>query len=174
MTQAAGAATPEQRPISRHHRGVAALDPGPTREKFMKTIGTLVGIALLSGCASTSYKPVQETDFDRLASEGCTRSDDRFAVTAKVNSATRENIVLWDGFDNSRTVSVQLPKQGAGNKVRGWFGKNRYELSYERLNELRQSGTPITVSLRCEAPRMAPLADRFSYFDNGQRVEFEF
>lgn len=140
----------------------------------MKTIGILVGIALLSGCASTSYQPVQETDFDRLASEGCRSAGDRFAVTAKVNSATRENIVLWDGFDNSRTVSVQLPKQGAGNKVRGWFGKNRYELSFERLNQLRANGTPITLALRCEAARMAPVADRFSYFDNGQRVEFEF
>jgi len=140
----------------------------------MKTLATLVGIALLGGCASTSYKPVQESSFDRLASEGCTRSGDRFAVTAKVNSATRENIVLWDGFDNSRTVSVQLPKQGAGTRVRGWFGKNRYELSFDRLNQLRADGTPITLALRCEAARMAPVADRFSYFDNGQRVEFEF
>lgn len=140
----------------------------------MKTYGMLVAIALLSSCASTSYRPVQETDFDRWASAGCTRSGDRFAVTAKVSSATRENIVLWNGFDNSRTVSVQLPEQGARSRVRGWFGKNRYELSYERLNELRESSTPITVSLRCEAPRMAPFADRFSYFKNGQRIEFEF
>jgi hypothetical protein len=140
----------------------------------MKTLGILVGIALLGGCASTSYRPVQETGFDRLASEGCRSSGDRFAVTARVNSATRENIVLWDGFDNSRTVSVQLPRQGAGTRIRGWFGKNRYELSFERLNELRANQTPITVSLRCEAARMAPVADRYSYFENGQRVEFEF
>lgn len=140
----------------------------------MKTLGIVAAIALLSGCGTTSYKPVQETDFDRLASEGCTRSENRFSVTAMVNSATRENIVLWDGSDNSRTVSVQLPKQDAGTRVRGWFGKNRYEMSYERLNELRDRGTPITLALRCEGARMAPIADRFSYLDNGERVEFEF
>lgn len=140
----------------------------------MKTLGILIAITLLGGCASTSYRPVQETDFDRWASQGCTRSGERFAVTAQVNSATRENIVLWNGFDSSRTVSVQLPKQGARSTMRGWFGKNRYELSFERLNELRISATPITLSLRCESPRMAPIADRFSYFEDGQRIEFEF
>ena len=87
----------------------------------MKTLGILTAITLLGGCASTSYRPVQETDFDRWASQGCTRSGEQFAVTAHVNSATRENIVLWNGFDNSRTVSVQLPKQGARSTMRGWL-----------------------------------------------------
>jgi hypothetical protein len=158
---------------SHHHARVAALQ-GRAQEKPMKILGTLAGIALLGGCGTTSYKPAYETGFDRLASEGCTRSEKRFSVTAQVNSATRENIVLWDGSDNSRTVAVQLPKQGAGTKVRGWFGKNRYEVSYDRLNELRESGTPITLSLHCDEARMAPIADRYSYSDGGEKVEFEF
>lgn len=50
----------------------------------------------------------------------------------------------------------------------------RYELALDRLNELRQSGAPVTFTMRCEGPGQAPLADRFSYFDQGRRVQFEF
>jgi hypothetical protein len=130
--------------------------------------------ALAAGCSSVSYRPVQEVDFAQLSSEGCRRAGDRFSATAHVNSATREAIVLWDGVDGVRTVVVTLPAAGVGSRVKGVFGKNRYELGHERLNELRASATPATFTMRCEATRMAPVADRFSYLDNGNRVEFEF
>jgi hypothetical protein len=129
---------------------------------------------LAAGCSTVSYRPVQEVGFERLSSEGCRRAGDRFSVTALVNSATREALVLWDGSDGARTVVVTLPPAGVGSRVKGVFGKNRYELGHERLNELRASGTPANFTMRCEGTRMAPVADRFSYIDNGSRVEFEF
>lgn len=134
----------------------------------------IAAAALATGCSSMDYRPVQESDFDRLVNEGCVRKGDRFAVTAQVNSASRETIVLWNGVDGTRTVAVRLPKQGLGSKMKGTIGKSRYDLAAEQLNTLRASGAPVTVTMRCEAPRMAPEADRFSYVENRQRVEFEF
>jgi hypothetical protein len=143
------------------------------RSHVMKILVLLLAAAAL-GCSSMSYRPVQETNFDRLVKEGCTRKGDRFAVNAQVNSASRETIVLWDGYDGSRTIAVRLPSEGVGSRMRGVFGKSRYELGLERLNELRIAGAPVDVTMRCERAGAAPEADRFSYFENGQRVQFEF
>jgi hypothetical protein len=140
----------------------------------MKSVLVVVAAGLAAGCASPSYRPVQESAFDQLADHGCRRSGDRFSVTAQVNSTSKETIVLWNGHDNSRTVAVNLPSPGVGSRLRGAFGKNRYELGYERLSALSASGTPITFTMRCEAARMAPVADRFSYFEAGRRIEFEY
>jgi hypothetical protein len=82
--------------------------------------------------------------------------------------------VLWNGSNRTQTVAVTLPAAGMGSKLRGAFGKNRYELAFERLNELRVSETPLNFTMRCESAQMAPVADRFSYNDGGRRVEFEF
>src|SRR5687768_15984478 len=49
-----------------HHHASLRCRQGRAQEKPMKIIGTLAGIALLGGCGTTSYKPVHETDFDRL------------------------------------------------------------------------------------------------------------
>jgi hypothetical protein len=142
----------------------------------MKTyVLPIVAAALVTGCGSMTYRPVEETSFDRLASEGCKRKGDRFAVTAQVSSATRETIVLWDGTDVSRTIPVRLPKQGLGSRIGDKVGTSRYDVAFEQLNELRTSGKPVTVTMSCEAENMAPAADRFSYRDNnGRRVQFEF
>jgi hypothetical protein len=134
----------------------------------------LIVAALALGCSGMSYRPVQEASFDRLIDDGCKSKSDRFSLTAQVNSASRDTVVLWDGRDGSRTLAIRLPDQGIGSRTRGVFGKNRYELGVERLDELRASGTPVTFAMRCEGEGKAPLADRFSYEDNGQRIEFEF
>jgi hypothetical protein len=141
----------------------------------MKTLLFLSAIAVVTtGCGSMTYRPVQETDFDRLASEGCTRAGDRFATTARINSASRETIVLWNGIDGTRTVAVRLPKQGFGSRMQDKVGQSRYDLAFEQLNTLRTTGAPVTFTMRCEAAGMAPAADRFSYFENGRRVQYEF
>jgi hypothetical protein len=141
----------------------------------IKTVFLLFAAAALApGCGSTTYKPVQEADFNRLVNEGCTRKDDRFAVTAQINSASRETIVLWDGYDSSRTIAVRLPKQGFGSRMQDKVGHSRYELAFDQLTELRLSRAPVTVTMRCEGADRAPEADRFSYFENGRRVQFEF
>lgn len=141
----------------------------------MKTVFLLFAAATLAtGCGSTTYRPVQETDFNRLVNEGCTRKDDRFAVTAQINSVSRETIVLWDGYNGSRTVAVRLPKQGFGSRLQDKVGTSRYELAFEQLKELRARRAPVTITMRCEAADMAPAADRFSYYENGRRVQFEF
>jgi hypothetical protein len=134
----------------------------------------LMLVVLTCGCSSTSYRPVQESNFDRLVKEGCVRKGDRFAVNAQINSASRETIVLWDGYDGSRTIAVRLPAQSIGSKMRDWVGKSRYELGYERLNELRVSGAQVEFTMRCEGTDQAPATDRFSYLENDRRVQFEF
>lgn len=141
----------------------------------MKSVFLLFAAAsLATGCGSTTYRPVQETDFNRLANEGCTSKGDRFAVTAQINSTSRETIVLWDGYDGSRTIAVRLPKQGFGSRLQDKVGQSRYDVAFEQLNELRARRAPVTVTMRCEAADMAPEADRFSYYESGQRVQFEF
>ena len=142
----------------------------------MKVVACVLATTLLAAACGggVSYRPVAEVDFDRLLDKGCTRADDRFAVTAQINAAYRETIVLWDGRDGSRTVAVTLPEEGLGSKMRGVIGDSRYDLSLERLTQLRDRGTPVTINLRCERAGAAPTADRFSYMDDGQRIEFEF
>jgi len=138
----------------------------------MRTACLIVSL-LAFGCGM-SYRPVQEASFDRLIDQGCKSRSDRFSLTAQVNSASRDTIVLWDGRDGSRTLAIRLPDQGIGSRTKGVFGKSRYELGLERLEELRERGAPVTFAMRCEGEGKAPLADRFSYEENGQRVEFEF
>lgn len=141
----------------------------------MKILLPLSALAVLTtGCGSMTYRPVQETDFDRLVSDGCTREGDRFAATAQINSASRETIVLWNGIDGARTVAVRLPQQGLGSRLQDKVGKSRYESAFAQLDALRASGAPVTFTMRCEAAGMAPAADRFSYVENGQRVQYEF
>jgi len=140
----------------------------------MRVATVLSLAALASACGSVSYRPVEQTGFDQLVDQGCGRSDQRFTVSAHVNSASREAIVLWDGRDGSRTVAVTLPRPGVGTRLRGVFGKNRYELGYERLDALRVSGEPVDLTMYCDGKERAPVADRFTYLEQGQRVEFEF
>ena len=141
----------------------------------MKTFLLISAAAVVStGCGSMTYRPVQETNFDRLVSEGCTREGDRFAATAQINSASRETIVLGNGIDGARTVAVRLPKQGFGSRMQDKVGQSRYDVAFEQLNALRASGAPVTFTMRCESAGMAPAADRFSYIENGQRVQYEF
>lgn len=140
-----------------------------------RTIPALLATAVLaSGCAGVSYRPVQETSFEQLAERGCPRGNDRFLVNAYINAAYRETVVLWNGRDASRTVAVRLPDEGIGSRLRGVVGKSRYELSVEQLEELRREGEPVTVTISCQGAERTPVADRFSYFENGQRVAFEF
>jgi len=142
----------------------------------MKVAACVIATALLAtACGGgVSYRPVVEMDLDRLLDKGCTDAADRFSVSAYINAAYRETIVLWDGRDGSRTVAVTLPEEGLGSKMRGVIGDSRYDLSLERLTQLRDSRTPVTANLRCDRAGAAPTADRFSYMDGGQRVEFEF
>ncbi len=140
---------------------------------IIRSIAACLAVAC-AGCSGVSYRPVQETNFDRLVSEGCSRKDERFSVTAQINSASRETVVLWDGYDGSRTVAVRLPEQGIGSRMRDVVGKSRYELGFEQLNALRVSATPVLFSMHCARKDLAPEADRFSYLENGDRVQFEF
>jgi hypothetical protein len=140
----------------------------------MRTLLLLVSAALISGCGSMTYRPVQEASVNQLVDTGCTRKGDRFSVTGQINSSSRETIVLWDGRDGSRTVAVRLPKQGFGSRLQDRIGDSRYNLAFEQLNTLGTTGAPVTLTMRCEGAGMAPMADRFSYFENGQRIQYEF
>ena len=140
----------------------------------MRLIHLAVSAALLGGCGSMSYQPVQEVDFAHMAADGCVKAGDRFTITAQISSAYEQTIVLFDGADASRTLPVRLPEPGVGDRARGIVGTTRYETSQAKLLQLRETHTPVAVTMTCVDRGKAPVADRFSFTEDGHRVDFEF
>lgn len=128
----------------------------------------------LAGCGGISYKPVSETDFNHLVTEGCSAKDVRLNVTALISAAYMETLVLADPSDTTRTVAVLMPKEGLWSKTRGVIGKSRYEVGLETLRRLKDSGSPVEVSLRCTAKDRAAIALRVRYVEDGAEREIEF
>jgi len=126
-------------------------------------------LAMLAGCSSMDYKPVQERSFAQLVSGGCTSDGEQLMVTGQVSKAYQNTVVLWDGIDPQATVAVTVPRS-INQRVRGWFGKNRQEVSERTLNDLAARGVPVTVGLVCQGGA-APQATSIAYTDSeGQRV----
>jgi hypothetical protein len=126
--------------------------------------------AALAGCASTDYEPVQERSFAQLLSDGCDEQGQQMLVTGQVSRAYQDTVVLWDGIDPQATVAVSLPG-GVTQRVRGWFGKNKREVTERTLNDLASRNVPVTVGLECQGNNVAPVARSISYTDQrGQRV----
>ncbi len=138
------------------------------------SISLATTLLALAGCGGVSYKPVVETDFAQLASNGCASKDARLNVRSMISAAYKETLVLSDPADATRTVAVRVPAEGLGSKTQGVFGKSRYEVALETLRQLKDSGSPITASLLCTAKDRAPTILRVRYMENGAEKEIEF
>jgi hypothetical protein len=126
-------------------------------------------LVMLTGCSSIDYKPVQERSFAQLMTGGCREDGEQLMVTGQVSKAYQNTVVLWDGIDPQATVAVTLPR-GVTQRVRGWFGKNKQEVSERTLNDLAARGVPVTVGMVCQGGS-APQATSIAYTDaEGQRV----
>jgi hypothetical protein len=128
----------------------------------MKALIVTVGVAMTATTAF-AYKPATERDFDDVASRGCNRRDGDFIVRAMVGNANEDTIVLADPQNSRSTISVVMPGRGPLERVKGAFTKGKYEASAERLNELREEGSPVLVTLACKrdgAPEVRDISFR--------------
>jgi len=130
---------------------------------------TLAALLALSACAS--YEPVRESNFPQLVSGGCMEEGKQTIVTAYVNKAYENTVVLWDGADPSTTMPANLPRAGFGQRLKNMFGDTKNEVAAEQLNQVAQQRLPVTFTLECQGKNVAPLVRGVSYTDQqGQRV----
>lgn len=138
-------------------------------------IAIVPAVLLLAACASTrNYAPVAPASFDELVANGCAGVESRFNITANVNAAFKETVVIWNGSDASRTMPLRLPKQGRLSRMRGAFGESIYDVNLEVLRGLATSGQQATFALACDHRDRAPSLIRVRYMDNGVEREIEF
>jgi hypothetical protein len=137
----------------------------------VKVLISAAAAVVLTGCASTDYKPVQERSFGALVSEGCRDDGEQMLVTGYVSKAYEDTVVMWDGIDPQATVAVKVPGRTLTSRMRGWFGDSKHEVSQARLNDLITRKVPVTVNLTCQGESMAPVVTSAEYTDaQGQRV----
>lgn len=70
--------------------------------------------------------------------------------------------MLSDPKDQRSTLSVTLPGRGPFARAKGWFGENKFEATDKRLNQLRETRTPVVVTLKCKG-NGTPIALNISY-----------
>jgi hypothetical protein len=118
--------------------------------------------SVLAASAAFGYKPAVEQEFSDVASQGCRNRNGDFIIRGMVSSATEDTVVLSDPTSSRSTISGALPGRGPFARAKGVFGKSKYEASDERLNELRDTRTPVVVTLKCNG-RGTPIARNISY-----------
>ena len=122
-------------------------------------IALTVSALVLSACASRTYRPAVQEPISKVVSNGCGRNGDMIMVTGQVSQASENSIVLSDSSNAATTLAVNLPGRGSpSSTMRRWFGTSKYELTDQRLNELKAQGTPLTVTMECKGPRLTPVA----------------
>ncbi len=128
----------------------------------MRYIALLLFATPVTGCAAFSYEPAGEQEFQQIASGGCRNRDGDFIIRGFVSNADEDTVVLFDPRDSRSTISLSLPGRAPLQRAKGVFGRNKYEATDARLSELRQSRTPVVVTLRCQGDG-TPIARRLSY-----------
>lgn len=132
---------------------------------------TVACAVALVGCGTMNYQPARERDIAQLADQGCGSKGETFIVRGQVSKAYENTVVLWDGVDPQRTMAFTLAGRSPLQRMRGWFGENKYEASRELLNQLSANRTPVTVTAVCQGGQTAPVANNLTYTDtSGQRV----
>jgi hypothetical protein len=122
----------------------------------------LLTTAACLAASSAFAQPAVERDFDDIAATGCSNRDGDFIVRGMVSYANESTVVLSDPLDSRSTVSVTLPGRGPFARAKGVFARGKYEVSAERLNELRSAGTPVVITLKCKG-NGTPVARNISY-----------
>jgi hypothetical protein len=128
----------------------------------------------VTGCAAFSSEPAGEEAFTQIASGGCRNRDGDFIIRGFVSNADEGTVVLSDPDDSRTTMSLALPGRGPLQRVKGVFGRNKYEATDARLNELREARTPVVVTLRCQGDG-TPIARSLSYRNgDGERESISY
>lgn len=144
--------------------------------KFL--IGVVATALALGGCASRTYRPAVEETLPRLAQNGCGRSGDTVIVVGQVAQAYENSVVLTDVSNPSATLAINLPgrgRPGPAATMRHWLGTGKYELTVEKLNEMRASGTPVTATIECKGNRVTPIARNIEFTNpDGTRVAIRY
>src|SRR5688572_3882534 len=130
----------------------------------MRDLPVLLFAMSVTGCAAFSYEPAGEQEFQQIASGGCRNRDGDFIIRGLVSNADQETVVLFDPDDSRSTLSLSLPGRGPLQRAKGVFGRNKYEATDVRLNELRHARTPVVVTLRCRGDG-TPTARTLSYLN---------
>jgi hypothetical protein len=138
----------------------------------LKTILLGVTTALIAGgCASMNYRPATQEPLSQIVDNGC-RSGDTAIVTGQVSQAYENTVVLADVTNPSTTLAVDLPGRGGPSAtMHRLLGTSKYQLTAEKLNQLRAQGTPVTVTLQCKGPKVAPVARNIEFANaDGSKV----
>jgi hypothetical protein len=140
------------------------MKAGGPRRTGMRHIYWVV-TALVASTSALAYTPAEERDFGEFAASGCRNRDGNFLIRGMVSSANEDTVVLSDPTDSRTTMSVTLPGRGPFARVRGAFGTSKHEASNQQLNELRESRTPVVVTLKCKGDG-TPLAQEIRYINS--------
>jgi hypothetical protein len=141
----------------------------------LKTIVLMIITALAGGCASMSYHPATQESLSRVVDDGCP-SGNAAIVTGQVSQAYENTVVLADSTNPSTTLAIDLPGRGSpAATMHRWLGKSKYELTAEKLNQLRAQGTPVTATVECKGSRIPPVARNIQFANaDGTRVEIAY
>lgn len=139
-------------------------------------IAFLVTVLALSACASRTYRPAVQEPLSRVVSNGCGRNGDIVMVSGQVSQASENSIVLTDSATSATTLAINLPGRGSpSSTMKRWFGTSKYELTDQRLNELKAQGTPLMVTMECKGPRLTPIARSIEFPNpDGNRVSIAY
>ena len=136
------------------------------------TIFAVASLLVVSACAERTYRPAVEQPLSKVVENGC-QSHQEVIVTGQVSQVFENRVVLMDGSTSPpTTLPVDLPGRGSPTAtMRRWFGTSKYELTADKLNQLRAQGTPITATLECKGPQVAPVARNIEFANpDGTRV----
>ena len=138
----------------------------------MKTIAlAFTTVLVATGCASMNYRPATQESLAKVVDDGCS-SGDTAIVTGLVSQAYENTVVLADVTNPTTTLAIKLPGEGSpGATMHRWLGRNKYQLTAEKLNQLRAQGTPVTATVECKGSKTPPVARNIEFADaDGSKV----
>ena len=143
-------------------------------ERGVRHLSVLLLAMFTTACSAFSYEPAGEQEFEQISSGGCRNRDGDFIIRGFVSNADESVVVLADPDDSRNTMSLSLPGQGPLERVKGAFGRNKYEATAAQLNELREDRIPVVVTLRCQGDG-TPIARSLSYVnEDGDRESISY
>ena len=143
-------------------------------DTFLKSIiaGGIATLLAVTACATgRTYRPAVEEPLAKVAENGCSKGES-LIVTGQVSKAYESTVVLADGSDPGVTLAIDLPGRGSPSAtMRRWFGTSKYELTVDKLNQLRAAGTPVTATIECRGPKLPAVARDIEFANpDGTRV----
>jgi len=138
----------------------------------LKTVVPVIATAVLAaGCANMAYRPATQEPLSKIVNDGC-RNGDTAIITGQVSQAYENTVVLSESTNPSTTLAIDLPGRGSpAATMHRWLGTSKYELTAEKLNQLRAQGTPVTATIECRGAKVPPVAHNIEFANaDGTRV----